>query len=158
MKKIFFLCFICFSLVALLGVTACAEELPSSDIAEVTLTQAPLPREDAAQASPLGNFLESAGNTLFALVALVGSLLISFLYKSGAISSVRTGLSSLEELLGKSREATEECSSLVQALEERIAALEAAREKSEGGRTEIAAPSDDTCGDPSPQKTQTEEV
>ena len=158
MKKILLLCFLCFSLVALLGVTAHAEELPASATTDATPAPDALPAEDSAQTSPLGNFLQSAGNTLFALAALVGSLLISLLYKTGAISSVRTGLSSLEALLGKSREATEECSSLVHTLEDRIAALELACGERDGACDTPATITEDAQKDPATQVAQPEEA
>lgn len=125
MKKILFLCFSFLLMLSLLTVTGYAEEaLP--DGGTQSDPSASLPTEELSQASSPDTLLQSAGNTLLACLSLIGSLLVTFLYKSGAISSMRTGMSSLEELFSKSRAVTEECSKNVHVLEERIALLERA--------------------------------
>ena len=52
-------------------------------------------------------FLSRNGSTLLGVLTLIASFLVAFLYKTGLLPLVRSGLSALGELLGKSRELTE---------------------------------------------------
>ena len=131
MKKILVLSLIFLLMLSLFSITGHAKELAMADAAGDVPSDAPTPSAEDVPASPFEDFLQSAGSTLLSLGALFGSLLITFLYKSGTLSSMRTGMSSLEALLGKSQAITEECSLLVHDLEARMAALESSLSQSE---------------------------
>lgn len=108
-------------------------------------------------------FLTQNGNTLLGILTLVGTFLIAFLYKTGLLPLLRSGLSALGDLLGKSRdltesftketseqvtriescmtpmkEALERAEALLLATEAKLCALEEALEKSEGDRQKTA--------------------
>ena len=157
MKKILSLTLLFLFLISLLSVTGQAEELPY---------EAPLDVMDA-EALPftaaLNEFFTQNGGTLLGFLTFIGSLLVAFLYKTGLLPMLRSGLSALRELLSKNSDMTEgftkEASALfarmeekaekiptmlektessLLALEERLAALEAALRASENDRQNTA--------------------
>lgn len=124
MKKILLLCLVFLLMLSLFSVTGQAEETVLPENADSTLSDTATLSEEDTERSLLDDFLQNAGNTLLSLGALCGSLLITFLYKTGTLSKMRTGMSAMETLLGKSQQITEECSLLVHDLEARMAVLE----------------------------------
>ena len=111
----------------------------------------------------IASFITQNADTLLASLTLIGSLLVAFLYKTGLLPLLRSGLSALGELLGKSRELTESFTQeageqihrieshiapmakalerseeILHATEQRLADLEAALKRSEGDREKTA--------------------
>lgn len=111
----------------------------------------------------LAAFITDNGDTLLGVLTLVGSLLVAFFYKTGLMPVLRSGLSALGELLGKSRDLTESFTKdagerfarieesvtpmvdalrrgeeTLFALEARLASLEDALKESEGDRKKTA--------------------
>ncbi len=130
----------------------------------------PASAEEITGEAPLGftqavtDFLTQNGNTLLSVLSLIGTLLVAFLYKTGLLPLLRSGLSALGDLLGKNREVTEHFTketgeqihrieeymtpmvdtlarseNALRAMEEKLAALETALERSEGDRQKTAA-------------------
>ena len=110
------------------------------------------------------DFFSQNADTLLGALTLCGSLLVAFLYKKGLLPLVRSGLSALASLLGKTGEVTErftseasavltdikeqtapvlsvlnESQATLLALGERLASLEEALAKSEEDRKSTAA-------------------
>ena len=69
------------------------------------------PQAEASEAlgftDTLSAFFTENADTLLGVLTLVGSLIVAFLYKTGLLPMLRSGLSALGELMGKSRELTE---------------------------------------------------
>ena len=63
--------------------------------------------ETGAFTETLSAFFSENADTLLGVLTLLGSLLVAFFYKTGLLPLLRSGLSALGELLGKSRELTE---------------------------------------------------
>lgn len=130
----------------------------------------PASAEEITDEAPLGftqvvtDFLTQNGDTLLGVLSLIGTLLVAFLYKTGLLPLLRSGLSALSDLLGKNREVTEHFTketgeqihrieeymtpmvdtlarseNALRAMEEKLAALETALERSEGDRQKTAA-------------------
>ena len=130
----------------------------------------PASAEEITGEAPLGftqvvtDFLTQNGDTLLGVLSLIGTLLVAFLYKTGLLPLLRSGLSALSDLLGKNREVTEHFTketgeqihrieeymtpmvdtlarseNALRAMEEKLAALETALERSEGDRQKTAA-------------------
>ena len=95
MKKIFLLTVLFLFLVSLLLLPAAASEAEA-------VADAPLGFTDT-----LAAFITDNGDTLLGVLTLIGSLLVAFFYKTGLMPVLRSGLSALAELLGKSRDLTE---------------------------------------------------
>ena len=95
MKKIFLLTVLFLFLVSLLLLPTAASETE-------TVADAPLGFTDT-----LAAFITDNGDTLLGVLTLIGSLLVAFFYKTGLMPVLRSGLSALAELLGKSRDLTE---------------------------------------------------
>lgn len=119
MKKIIPLFLILLLLISLLVLPTHAEETVSAE--SVPFTQA------------LSDFFTQNASTLLSALTLFGSLLVAFFYKTGLLPLLRSGLSALGDLLGKSRDITEsftrEASERFSHLEEATAPmLEALRE------------------------------
>lgn len=71
----------------------------------------------------LSAFFSENADTLLGVLTLIGSLLVAFFYKTGLLPLLRSGLSALGELLGKSRELTE---SFTKEASERLSRMEEA--------------------------------
>ena len=130
----------------------------------------PASAEEITGEAPLGftqavtDFLTQNGDTLLGVLSLIGTLLVAFLYKTGLLPLLRSGLSALSDLLGKNREVTEHFTketgeqihrieeymtpmvdtlarseNALRAMDEKLAALETALERSEGDRQKTAA-------------------
>lgn len=105
MKKFFlgfFLVFILFTLLSFSVHAAEAEVI--TEAAEV------LPDTSGASLPLVGSvsaFLEENSPTLLGILTLLGSLLVAFFYKLGLLPMLRSGLSALGDLLGKSASLTE---------------------------------------------------
>lgn len=150
MKKITILSLCVLLLFSLLLLPASAEEITGE--APLGFTQA------------VTDFLTQNGDTLLGVLSLIGTLLVAFLYKTGLLPLLRSGLSALSDLLGKNREVTEHFTketgeqihrieeymtpmvdtlarseNALRAMEEKLAALETALERSEGDRQKTAA-------------------
>ena len=150
MKKITVLSLCVLLLFSLLLLPASAEEI---------MGEAPLGFTQAVT-----DFLTQNGDTLLGVLSLIGTLLVAFLYKTGLLPLLRSGLSALGDLLGKNREVTEHFTketgeqihrieeymtpmvdtlarseNALRAMEEKLAALETALERSEGDRQKTAA-------------------
>ncbi len=137
----------------------------------LSLLLLPAHAAEAAEAgAPSGSFTETLSaffsenaSTLLSVLTLIGSLLVAFFYKTGLLPMLRSGLSALGELLGKSRDLTEsftkeasekfsrieeatrpvltslkEGEAALHSLEERLAGLEEALHKSEKERRATA--------------------
>ena len=151
MKKIFLLTVLFLFLVSLLLLPAAASEAEA-------VADAPLGFTDT-----LAAFITDNGDTLLGVLTLIGSLLVAFFYKTGLMPVLRSGLSALAELLGKSRDMTESFTKDVGerfsrieesvapmvnamrhgeeallAVEGKLASLEDALQKSEGDRRKTA--------------------
>lgn len=109
MKKIIPLILILLLLISLLVLPAHAEETVRAE--SVPFTQA------------LSDFFTQNASTLLSALTLFGSLLVAFFYKTGLLPLLRSGLSALGELLGKSRDLTE---SFTREASERFSHLEEA--------------------------------
>lgn len=150
MKKITFLSLCVLLLFSLLLVPASAEEITGEEPIGFTQVAA--------------DFLTQNGDTLLGVLSLIGTLLVAFLYKTGLLPLIRSGLSALGDLLGKNRELTESFTKqtgeqihrieeymtpmvdtlarsehALRAMEEKLAALESALARSEGDRQKTAA-------------------
>ena len=111
----------------------------------------------------LADFITENADTLLGVLTLIGSCLIAFLYKTGLLPLVRSGISALGDLLGKSQEMTERFTKetgeqidriesyiapmtatlergeeVLRAAESKLSALEEALAKSEGDRRKTA--------------------
>lgn len=158
MKKLFLLSLLSLLLMLVLLVPAFAAEGAS----------APAGESAAEPSAPLtalvADFFTENADTILGALTLLGSLLVAFLYKKGLLPLVRSGLSALASLLGKTGEITEKFTSeastvltdikeqtapvlaavsesrdALLALGERMAALEDALAKSEADRKSTAA-------------------
>ena len=96
MKKIILFMFLFLFLSSLLLLPAAANEAvpPSSE-------------EALGFTETLSLFFTENADTLLGILTLLGSLLVAFFYKTGLMPLLRSGLSALGDLLGKSRELTE---------------------------------------------------
>lgn len=65
------------------------------------------PDEALGFTETLSLFFTENADTLLGVLTLIGSLLVAFFYKTGLMPLLRSGLSALGDLLGKSRELTE---------------------------------------------------
>ena len=65
------------------------------------------PDEALGFTETLSLFFTENADTLLGVLTLIGSLLVAFFYKTGLKPLLRSGLSALGDLLGKSRELTE---------------------------------------------------
>lgn len=170
MKKIIVLSLIFLLLLSLLCVTGHAQALtdatPQDGTADTVAPEADA-KDTATEDTATGvfaAFLSENADTLLGLLTLVGSLVVAFLYKTGLLPMLRTGLRALGDTLGKSRELTERFTedagahikrieeqtqpvldavlrseTLIRTLEERLGAMEAALAESERDRKETAA-------------------
>ena len=109
------------------------------------------------------DFITQNADTLLGLLTLGGTFLVAFLYKTGLLPLIRSGLSALGDLLGKNRELTEQFTKetgeqvarieaystpmslalsrseeVLRAAEAKLTALEEALSKSEGDRRKTA--------------------
>ena len=152
MKKI-----ITFIILFVLLLSLCIPSLASEmeDVASETGTQ--------SFTDTLADFITENADTLLGVLTLIGSFLIAFLYKTGLLPLVRSGLSALGDLLGKSQEMTERFTKetgeqidriesyiapmttalergeeVLRAAESKLSALEEALAKSEGDRRKTA--------------------
>ena len=96
MKKIFLL-----TLLVLFLCSALLIPVAASETAETAVT------EGSGFTDTLAAFITENADTLLGVLTLVGSLLVAFFYKTGMMPVLRSGLSALAELLGKSRDLTE---------------------------------------------------
>ena len=97
MKKIITLTILCLLLFSLLAVFASAEV--EGGVAE---------EEALGFTDTVTSFITQNADTLLGLLTLGASFLVAFLYKTGLLPLLRSGLSALGDLLGKSRELTEQ--------------------------------------------------
>lgn len=113
MKKILSLTLLFLLLISLFSVTGHAEELAQTAI-----------ESENAEALPFTNavsaFFTENGNTLLGLLTFIGSLIVAFLYKTGLLPMMRTGLSALRDLLSKNSDLTEDFTKEASALFKRI--------------------------------------
>ncbi len=120
MKKILFLALVSLLLFATLTVvgSAASPEGSETTVGEVTPeTETEVETETDTDAvtesnTPLvvaavADFITQNADTILGILTLVGSLLVAFFYKMGLLPMVRSGLSALKEMLGKSSEVTE---------------------------------------------------
>ena len=153
MKKIILFTFLALCLLSVLLVPISAAE--TGVVAEES--------DESGFTDTLAAFITDNGDTLLGVLTLVGSLLVAFFYKTGLMPVLRSGLSALGELLGKSRDLTESFTKdagerfarieesvtpmvdalrhgeeTLFALEARLASLEDALKKSEGDRQKTA--------------------
>ena len=96
MKKIILFMFLFLFLSSLLLLPAAANEAVP-----------PSPEEALGFTETLSLFFTENADTLLGILTLLGSLLVAFFYKTGLMPLLRSGLSALGDLLGKSRELTE---------------------------------------------------
>ncbi|MBE6655974.1 MAG: hypothetical protein E7609_03755 [Ruminococcaceae bacterium] len=96
MKKIISLTLFLLLLLSLLVLPAAASETDASAVTE-----------GGGFTETLAAFITTNADTLLGILTLVGSLLVAFFYKTGLMPVLRSGLSALGELLGKSRDLTE---------------------------------------------------
>lgn len=96
MKKIILFMFLFLFLSSLLLLPAAANEAVS-----------PSSEEALGFTETLSLFFTENADTLLGILTLLGSLLVAFFYKTGLMPLLRSGLSALGDLLGKSRELTE---------------------------------------------------
>ena len=111
MKKIITLTLVFLILLSLLLLPAHAAEEVVGEPEAGTFTQT------------LSAFFSENADTLLGVLTLIGSLLVAFFYKTGLLPLLRSGLSALGELLGKSRELTE---SFTKEASERLSRMEEA--------------------------------
>ena len=109
MKKIITLTLVFLVLLSLLLLPAHAAEEVVGEPEAGTFTQT------------LSAFFSENADTLLGVLTLIGSLLVAFFYKTGLLPLLRSGLSALGELLGKSRELTE---SFTKEASERLSRME----------------------------------
>ena len=132
MKKILTLITLLFLMTALLSLpigavaTDAVNAQEATDAAEETVTEN-TDRATLGFAETLSLFFRENADTLLALLTLIGSLLVAFLYKTGMLPLLRSGLSALGDLLGSSRDITErftkEASKKISDIEERFTPL-----------------------------------
>ena len=105
MKKFFLGFFLVCILFTLLSFSVHAAE------AEVITEAAEVLPDTSGESLPLvgsvSAFLEENSPTLLGILTLLGSLLVAFFYKLGLLPMLRSGLSALGDLLGKSASLTE---------------------------------------------------
>ncbi len=105
MKKIVACLFLVLLLFTLLSFSVHAAE--EALVTEGAETLPDVSGEELPLVGSVAAFLRENSPTLLGLLAFLGSLLVAFFYKMGLLPMLRSGLSALGELLGKSASLTE---------------------------------------------------
>lgn len=121
MKKTVICFFLVFLLFTLLSFSVHAAE--ASVVAEGAEVLPDTSGESLPLVGSVAAFLQENSSTLLGLLTFLGSLLVAFFYKMGLLPMLRSGLSALGELLGKSTRLTE---SFTKSAEETFSRIESA--------------------------------
>ncbi len=169
MKKILFLSLVLVLLLTLFCLPSHAQAADASLSESVSeargaeMADPPSETEGTTITAAIADFFKDNADTILGVLTLLGSLLVAFFYKLGLLPMLRSGLTALRDLLGKSRDMTEaftqsagetfsrieeqtapvlcaikESEGILHALEERLGALERALAESEKDRRDTA--------------------
>lgn len=81
--------------------------MTSAEAADAVIEEGHSDSETLPFTDAISGFLTENGSTLLGLLTFVGSVLVAFLYKTGLLPMLRTGLTALREILHKNSDLTE---------------------------------------------------